>query len=399
MVMRINDLAGHCRREYEAHRASLACGCKVSKNSEMRDERWIRPPWDQRPEVRSPVGRPIAELLEEGPQRQPLAGFEPVYRDFVDYIVRCTHRIWEEKNVGLCRTHYAPDCQLWTLAGPVVGAEAVVQNTIGALAANSDRVVVAEDVIWSEEGPGLFYSSHRITSWSTHLGDDPVQGLATALPTGATTIADCLCEGNRIIEEWLVRDNLRAVWQLGGDPHALAAAQADADRKGDPERHSWRSEMLSAARSGAGRVEVPSDHPASVAIQAFDLAFSHDLYGEAAKLFSETAEVRWPAGRRGYGRGYWIGCLMQLRQALHEVSFLPQHVAARSLPNGDTAVALRWTLAGRHLGAGVWGPPSGRDILIMAVSHLRVRDGRIVEDISVFDELAILRQTLGGLGA
>ena len=90
--------------------------------------------WDDLPDVRSPMGRTLADLLEEGPPRQELPGYDPVYRDFVDYIIRCTHRIWEEKNIGLCRTHYGDTCVMHTLAGPAVGAETVVQGTIGALA-------------------------------------------------------------------------------------------------------------------------------------------------------------------------------------------------------------------------------------------------------------------------
>ena len=50
--------------------------------------------WNQMPDVRSPVGRTATELLSEGARRQALPGFEAGYRDIVDYIVRCTHRIW-----------------------------------------------------------------------------------------------------------------------------------------------------------------------------------------------------------------------------------------------------------------------------------------------------------------
>ena len=91
---------------------------------------------------------------------------------FVDYIVRCTHRIWEQKDIGLCRTHYADSCVMHTLNGPSSGLENVVQGTLSALSSFADRQVIAEDVIWSEDAPGLFYSSHRITSRSTHEGID-----------------------------------------------------------------------------------------------------------------------------------------------------------------------------------------------------------------------------------
>ena len=84
---------------------------------------------------------------------------------------------------------------------------------------------------------------------------------------------------------------------------------------------------------------------------------------------------------------------------MHDVAYRLEHIAARPLPGGDVAVALRWSLAGTHKGNGIWGEPSGRELLVMAVSHYRLRGGLIVEDVTVFDELAILRQIAGGFGA
>jgi hypothetical protein len=362
----------------------------VSKTTMMR--------WDDLPEVRSPVGRPIAELLEPGPRRQELPGYEPVYRDFVDYIIRCTHRIWEEKNVGLCRTHYSDDCEMHTLAGPTVGAEAVVQNTINALAACPDRRVIGEDVIWSADDDGRLYSSHRIVSRSTHAGDDPLLGPATMMAAGVMTIADCACLENRIVEEWLVRDNLRAVWQVGGDPWAVARAQAEADRAGDPSRHAWRAAAIALTRNEAD-VAIPADHPAAGPARMLTVALRDYNFGAAAEMLSPAVELRWPSNRNGFGRGYWIGCMTQLRAALHGIAWRLEHIAARPLPDGDVAVALRWSLAGQHRGGGVWGPASGREIYILGVSHYRLRAGLIVEDATVFDELAVLRQIAGGLGA
>jgi hypothetical protein len=355
-------------------------------------------PWDQDPDVLSPVGRPMREQLAEGPRRQQLDGFEPVYRDFVDYIVRCTHRIWEEKNVGLCRTHYGQDCVMHTLAGPSVGMEVVTQNTVGSLASYADRVVLAEDVIWSEDEPGVFYSSHRISSRSTHFGDEPLIGASTMRGTGVTTIADCKVIANRIVEEWLVRDNTTALWQVGADPRTIAAAAAAADREGDQLRHAWRADAIEATRS-QGDVDIPAGHPAAPLAEALRSAFVEDMYGDAASLLSPAAEVRWPSRRHGFGRGFWIGCLMQLANGLHDRAFRCEHVAARPLPHGDVAVALRWSLAGVHKGTGIWGEPSGRELWLLGVSHYRLRNGLVVEDSTVFDEVAVLRQIAGGLGA
>ena len=357
--------------------------------------------WDADSQVLSPVGRQLADILETGPARQDLPGFEPVYRDFVDYIMRCTHRIWEEKNLGLCRTHYADDVIMHTLNGPATGAEAVVQGTIGALAMSSDRQVIGEDVIWSDDranGGDRLYSSHRITSQMTHMSDDAMLGPATWRGIGVTTIADCAVSENRIVEEWLVRDNWRAVAQVGGDPWAVAQAQAAADREGDATRHAWRGAAIAAVRAGAD-CAIPADHPAHGPAAMLRAAFGDDLYGNAAAALSPAAETRWPSNRHGYGRGFWIGCATQLRSLLHDAALRIEHVAARPLPHGDVAVALRWSLTGVHRGAGLWGPATGRAVLLLAVSHYRLRGGLIVEDITVFDELAVLRQIAGGLGA
>ena len=354
--------------------------------------------WDDLPEVRSPMGRALADLLKHGAQRQDLPGYEPVYRDFVDYIVRCTHRIWEERNVGLCRTHYSADCRIHTLAGPVVGVEAVVQNTISTLAATPDRILVGEDVIWSDDGDGNLYSSHRVASRSTHMGDDPLLGTATMLSNGVTTMADCLCRENCIVEEWLMRDNLRGLLQVGGDPWATASAQAASDQAGDADRHHWRTAWIDATRN-APDVAIPDGHPAAQPAALLATAWRDDLFGDAAARLSPAVEVRWPTNRHGWGRGYWVGCLTQIRGALHDVAYRLEHIAARPLPDGDIAVALRWAIAGTHRGNGLWGSSSGRDILIAAVSHYRLRGGLVLEDVTVFDELAVLRQVVGGLGA
>jgi len=54
--------------------------------------------------------------------------------------------------------------------------------------------------------------------------------------------------------------------------------------------------------------------------------------------------------------------------------------------------AIRWTLQGTHLGPGVYGNPSGKRISILGMSHYLVRDGKIAQEWTVFDEFALLKQ-------
>ena len=59
------------------------------------------------PEVTEVPGHHISKLMQPGVEkRQGMRGFDADYVDIVDYIVRCTHKIWEEKQVGLIYSHY-----------------------------------------------------------------------------------------------------------------------------------------------------------------------------------------------------------------------------------------------------------------------------------------------------
>ena len=49
---------------------------------------------------------------QNGKRSQSLQGFDEIYTDIVDYIVRCTHRIWDERDIGLIYTHYTHNCVL-----------------------------------------------------------------------------------------------------------------------------------------------------------------------------------------------------------------------------------------------------------------------------------------------
>ena len=100
-------------------------------------------------------GRDIAQILApQGARRQDIPGFGDEYSDIVDYILRCTHRIWEQKDVGLIATHYAPDIVVHMMTGPVPGMDGVIAGTSRTLSAFPDRTLTGEAVIWSDEGEG-----------------------------------------------------------------------------------------------------------------------------------------------------------------------------------------------------------------------------------------------------
>ncbi len=64
------------------------------------------------------------------PRSQAMEGFDEIYTDIVDYIVRCTHKIWNERDIGLIYTHYTHDCVLYGTMGTIYNREDVVRDTI-----------------------------------------------------------------------------------------------------------------------------------------------------------------------------------------------------------------------------------------------------------------------------
>ena len=50
---------------------------------------------------------------------------------------------------------------------------------------------------------------------------------------------------------------------------------------------------------------------------------------------------------------------------------------------------MRWTLEGRHTGWSVLGTPTGKPLMVMGMSQFHLKAGRIVEEYTLWDELAL----------
>ena len=345
-------------------------------------------------------GRDISAILaSQGDRRQPMPGFGEEYADIVDYILRCTHRIWEQKDVGLIATHYAPDIRVHLMTGPVDGMDGVIAGTARTLSAFPDRTLTGEAVIWSDEGEGAYLSSHRITSSATNLGPSEL-GPATGRRITFTTIADCLCKANLIVEEWLVRDYSGMALGLGFNPRAVARAQAQADQSNGPAQ--WRiaamDAVLSAPRSDFPTAALPDAErdPIAFAHEVFDRVVNHRRFGVVREVYSPTVHWAGPGRRRLFGWGEVTGWFTGLIGSFGDARLTVDHVAT-VVGDSGLDIAVRWSLAGTHDGGGLYGAASGRAIYILGVTHWHLVQGRIVDEVTIFDEVALLRQIEGGL--
>jgi predicted ester cyclase len=347
-------------------------------------------------------GRDIADLLKpQGERRQPLDGFDADYSDIVDYIIRCTHRIWEQKDLGLIETHYGKDIAIHTPAGPLFGMAGVIGGTARTLSGFPDRTLIGEAVIWAGDERQGYHSSHRITSNATNLGPSEF-GPPTGSKVTFTTIADCLCLKNEIIEEWLVRDNSHIALQLGFSPRAIAREQAQRDRDTSEGIAQWRGDKIEAIRAAAATpfpgLSPPDPHgePAAFVDWYFDALWNHRRFTAVRDVYSPAARWSGPSGRRLFGWGEITGWMAGWIGSFSNARFTVDHVGSVEEPHA-TDIAVRWSMAGEHDGPALYGAPSRRPVYVLGISHWRVQDGRIVEEQTVIDDIALLRQIEGGL--
>lgn len=347
-------------------------------------------------------GRDIAEILApQGARRQDIGDFGAEYTDIVDYILRCTHRIWEQKDVGLIATHYGCDIRVHMMTGPVDGMDGVIAGTARTLSAFPDRTLTGEAVIWSDEGDQTYLSSHRITSSATNLGISEL-GTATGHKITFTTIADCLCKANLIIEEWLVRDYSGMALALGYHPRAVAKNHAKADLDKGLGRALWRQDAMARVRDQSiGKFPTPhlpdpSKQPIAFAHAFFGAIINHRRFGLVRDAFCPAAHWAGPGNRRLFGWGEITSWYIALIGSFGDARVIVDHVASVDSKRG-TMIAVRWSLAGTHDGSALFGNPSGEAIYILAVTHWLVRGGKIVDEVTIFDEVALMRQIEGGL--
>lgn len=342
--------------------------------------------------------RDFTQLVPEGrPRAQPMQGFDEDYTDIVDYIVRCTHRIWDERDIGLIYSHYTHNCVLYGTMGTLYDREDVVRDTIQRLVSFPERRGMATQVIWTGNDRDGFYTSHLVTGSGRHTQHGHF-GPPTGRSFVSRTIADCMVHENKIYREWVVADQMAIVRQLGLDPEALAmrAARRLFDK-------GLTSIDIGENRRMVGQYPPEVEPDLSLAhtdLERETLSWLHEvmnrrMFGRIAEVYAPTCQYHGPLMAELYGVASVIHQTLGLIGSLPDAAFMPQHICSTPCEEGGTKVAVRWILEGHHLGYGLLhalGEPTGKRVQVMGISHFHYKDGRIVDEWRVYDELSLLVQ-------
>ncbi len=329
---------------------------------------------------------------------QKLPGFDPQYRDFVDYILKITHQIWEEKGIGVIYDTYHNNITMHLGSSNLVGIKDVIANTLQTLHAFPDRRLIGQNVIWSNYGKEGFLSSHRVLSTATNLGDSNF-GPATGKKINFRTVIDCAVTNNRIHEEWLVRDNLWIVTQLGIHPDELAKRMA---KTASAKINSLQSTYgLCESMEGQfmpEKYEAKDDSVGEMILEMLSHIYNYKYINEVKKYYYDNAVVHFICDKDLNGYDEIQGMIISLLSSVPNGSYEVERVTCTDRPNNDGYdVAVRWRLRGINEGIGFFGQPSGKHLEIMGINHYYVVDNKVREEWITFDGLDVLKQKYMGM--
>ncbi|GIR32479.1 MAG: hypothetical protein CM15mP45_17750 [Deltaproteobacteria bacterium] len=147
--------------------------------------------------------------------RQSLKGFDPAYRNIIDYIVRITYRIWEtdDREVDYIGQCYAPDSVVFDDYGLQKGSKKIISDTYHTTAAFPDIVLNAEEVIWAGNDEIGFHTSHLTRIIGTNTGESRYG--QPREPGSFLVIANCVALENDIFLEHVLYNTSAMLKQMG----------------------------------------------------------------------------------------------------------------------------------------------------------------------------------------
>ena len=333
-------------------------------------------------------------LPEDRGPAHPLTGFDPTYRNIVDYIVRITHRIWETdtREVVYIADCYAPRARVFDDFGLQVGSAKIIDDTHHTTGAFPDIVLDAQEVIWAGDDDIGFHTSHRLRIMGTNTGDSRF-GPATGARIDLPCIANCVVLSNDIFLEHVVYNTTAMLKQLGIDPWKEAARMVANPPAGWPRS----ADVWDGLRSAAAPVRPLSlEQPVS----GFDPdAFARRVHGslwngDGAEITSYAADLSFEgtSGRASQSRAAYGAYVRDLRRAFPDLALSVDEVYWMGNDAEGWRISTRWSAEGTHLGDGPFGPASGAGCQVWGITQWQVHEGQISHEWQLFNEFDLMMQ-------
>ena len=326
--------------------------------------------------------------------RQRLSGFEETYRNIIDYIVRITYRIWEDRDVEYIGKTYSDDSHVFDDYGLQRGSAKIIADTHYTTGAFSDIELIADEIVWAGDDEIGFHTSHRTIIRGTNDGDSKY-GPVTDKAVDVLVIANCVALNNEIYLEHVLYNTSAMIEQLGLDLDAMTEKLVDAAPAGWPrDRQVW-NQLRAAGRP---------DKPLSIAepIDGFDVdAFARDQldrlwnrqdYAALTDAYVDNFSFEGPTNRNFYGAAEYERLLEGLRSAFPDLALSVDEVYWMGNEEDGFLTSERWSATATHAGDGLYGPATHQPVTIWGITQHEIKDGRIQREWMLFNELDLKMQ-------
>ena len=325
---------------------------------------------------------------------QPMRGFEETYRNIIDYIVRITYRIWEDRDVEYIGATYADDSRVYDDYGLQRGSAKIISDTHHTTGAFSNIRLVADEIIWAGDDEVGYHTSHRTLIRGTNDGDSKY-GPATGRDVDVLVIANCVALDNEIFLEHVLYNNSSLLLQLGHDLDDVAARMAQSPPPGWPRSdQTWLNLRQSASPNPPLYISEPVDgfDVDRFAREALNGIWNANAESVLTKCYADGFAFSGPTRRTGTGSGPYLEMVSELRRAIPDLSLQVDEVYWMGNDDDGYLSSERWSATGTHSGDGLYGAPSGAHVQLWGITQHRVVDGRVVREWMLFNELDLMMQ-------
>ncbi len=257
-----------------------------------------------------------------------------------------------------------------------------------------------EDVVWEQRGENGFISSHRVLKTGTHSGYW-TYGPPTGRDFVSRTVAHCLVQENRIVAEWLVRDEFAVLEALGLDPYTIAAELAarspvtGAAVRAAPEDGAFAGRVadpfalgISGPRPARNRAEC------DLVKGLFEEVWNRRRFDLVTKYVDERIVCHTVRNKRVQNITPYQLDIINLLATFPDGGIELRDIAVNESAELGTRVAVIWVLRGSYRGVPTYGPLTDSAVNVLGASHFELHEGKILREWRIFDELAILAQIM-----
>lgn len=327
-------------------------------------------------------------------EKQSMLGFEETYRNIIDYIVRITYKIWEERDVEYIGQTYSDDSIVYDDYGLQLGSDKIIVDTHHTTGAFSNIRLIADEVVWAGNDKIGYHTSHRTIIRGTNDGDSKY-GPATNREIDVLVMANCVVLENKIFLEHVCYNNSSMLQQLGFDIGEMAAKMVAEPPAGWP-RDAGTWEDLKSAGSPAQPLSVSSPIP-GFDVDAFIRSNYDDLWNRGdfsvmATNYAPGFSFEGPTNRKFTGARAYRKFINSIITAFPDLELQVDQVHWMGDDNNGYLSAERWSATATHSGDGIFGPPTGCKVQIWGITQHKTNGAQIVSEWMLFNELDLMMQ-------